>query len=89
LPRFQTTFILIKVAPGHEREVADDLMKINEVKEVHIVPGEWDIVAVVSSEREIVIPSDEKIYKIVLDKVNKIKHIQDTSTLVSQFSKTK
>jgi DNA-binding Lrp family transcriptional regulator len=89
LAKFQKAFILIKVAPGHEKKVADDLLKIDEVQEVHIVPGEWDVVAVVSSKREIVVPSDEKVYKLVLDKVNKIRHIQDTNTLVSQFSKSK
>jgi len=80
---------LIKVAPGHEQEVVDDLMKVPDIREVHIVPGDWDIIAVVSSQREIVVPSDEKVYKLVLDKISKIKHVQDTNTMVSQFSKSK
>lgn len=89
LPVYQKAFVLIKVAPGHEEEVVDNLMKIPDVKEVHIVPGDWDIIAVVSSQKEMVVPSDEKVYKLVLDKISKIKHIQDTNTLVSQFSKSK
>jgi DNA-binding Lrp family transcriptional regulator len=89
MPRFQKAFVLIKVAPGHEKKVADELLKIDEVEEVHIVPGDWDIVAVISSRRELVTPSDEKVYKLVLDKINKIRNIQDANTLVSQFSKTK
>jgi DNA-binding Lrp family transcriptional regulator len=89
LPVYQKAFVLIKVTPGHEEEVVDNLMKIPEVKEVHIVPGDWDIIAVVSSQKEIVVPSDEKVYKLVLDKISKIRHIQDTNTLVSQFSKSK
>lgn len=89
MPKFQKAFVLLKVRPGHEKEVLRDLLKIGEVREAHIVPGEWDVLAVVSLEKEIVVPSDEKVYRLVIDKINKIKHIQDTNTMVSQFSKTK
>jgi len=89
LPVFQKAFVLIKVVPGHEEEVVDNLMKVPDIKEAHIVPGDWDIIAVISSQKEIVVPSDEKVYKLVLDKISKIKHVQDTNTMVSQFSKSK
>jgi DNA-binding Lrp family transcriptional regulator len=89
MAKFQKAFVLIRVAPGHERAVVDDLLKIDYVQEAHIVPGEWDILAVISSKKEIVVPSDEKVYRLVIDKINKIKHIQDSNTMVSQFSKTK
>ena len=89
MAKFQKAFVLLKVAPGHEKKVVDGLLKIKEVQEAHIVAGEWDVLAVVSSQREIVVPSDEKVYRLVLDKISKIKHIQDTNTMVSQFSKTK
>lgn len=86
---FQKAFVLIKVDPGHEETVVEELMKITEVREAHIVPGNWDILAVVSSQKEIVVPSDEKVYKLVMDKIGKIKHIRDTNTMVSQFSRMK
>ncbi len=89
MAKFQKAFILLKVASGHEREVMDDLLKINEVQEVHVIPGEWDLLAVMNSQKEIVVPSDEKIYRLVMDKIGKIKHIQDTNTMVSQLSKEK
>lgn len=89
MAKFQKAFVLLKVAPGHEKKVVDDLIKIDEVQEVHIIPGEWDVLAVLNSQKEIVVPSDEKVYRLVIEKINKIKHIQDTNTLVSQFSKTK
>jgi DNA-binding Lrp family transcriptional regulator len=89
MPVFQKAFVLIKVAPGHEEEVTSALMKIPEIREVHIVPGVWDILAVVSAKKEVVVGSDEKVYRIVLEKINRIKHIQDTNTMVSQFSRTK
>jgi len=89
MAKFQKAFVLLKVAPGHEKKVVEDLIKIDEVQEVHIIPGEWDVLAVLNSQKEIVVPSDEKVYRLVIEKINKIKHIQDTNTLVSQFSKTK
>ena len=89
MPVYQKAFVLIKVAPGHEEEVVDNLMKVPDIREVHIVPGDWDIIAVISSQKEIVVPSDEKVYKLVLDKISKIRHVQDTNTMVSQFSKSK
>jgi DNA-binding Lrp family transcriptional regulator len=89
MPVYQKAFVLIKVAPGHEEEVIDSLMKIPEVREVHIVPGVWDLLAVISAKKEVVVGSDEKVYRLVLEKIEKIKHIQDTNTMVSQFSRTK
>ena len=85
----QKAFVLIKVSPGHEEEVVDNLMKIPEVVEVHIVPGNWDILAVITSKKEVAIGSDEKVYRLVLEKIEKIRHVQDTNTMVSQFSRSK
>ncbi len=87
--RRQKAFVLVKVTPGHERDVMNRLMKFDEVREVHIVPGEWDIIAVVEAEKRIVGSSDERVYDIVLDKIGKTRHVQDTNTMVSHFSKFK
>ncbi|TLX99945.1 MAG: Lrp/AsnC family transcriptional regulator [Thaumarchaeota archaeon] len=67
----------------------NNLMELDEVREVHIIPGEWDIIAVVEAEKGIVVSSDERVYDIVLDKIEKTKHVQDTNTMVSHFSKSK
>jgi DNA-binding Lrp family transcriptional regulator len=89
LPVFHKAFVLLKVAPGHEEEVIESLMKIPEVSEAHIVPGDWDILTVINAQREAVVPSDEKVYRLVMDKIHKIKHVQNTNTMVSQFSRSK
>jgi len=86
---FQKAFVLIKATPGKELQVMDALMKIPEVTEVHIVPGVWDLLAVVVSKKEVAIGGDEKVYRLVLEEIGKIKHVEDTNTMVSQFSKTK
>jgi len=87
--RYQKAFVLIKVDPGHEEEVVDDLLKVDEVKEVHVVPGEWDLLAIVEQEKSVVTPSDERVYKLVMSRIGKIKHIRDTNTMVSHFSKAR
>ena len=89
MPAYQKAFVLLKVAPGHEEDVVDALMKIPDVMEAHIVPGDWDSMAVVNARQEVVLPSAEKVYKLVLDRISKIKHVQDTNTMVSQFSRTR
>lgn len=89
MPVFQKAFVLLKVVPGHEREVIGNLLKIPDVVEAHVVPGDWDVLAVISSQKEVLMPSDEKVYRLVMDKIQKIKHIQDTNTMVSQFSQSK
>jgi len=88
MPAFQKAFVLMKVKPGKERQVMDTLIKIPEVTEVHVVPGVWDLLAVVVSRKEVAVGSDEKVYRLVLEKIEKIKHVEDTNTMVSQFSKT-
>jgi DNA-binding Lrp family transcriptional regulator len=89
MSRFQKAFVLIKTDPGHEEEVVDDLLKLDEVREVHIVPGEWDLLAIVQAEKEVVVPGDEKVYRLVMGKIGKTKHVRDTNTMVSHFSKSK
>ena len=89
MPVYQKAFVLVKVASGHVEDVVEALMKVPEVTEAHIVPGDWDIIAVISAQKEVIVPSDEKVYRLVLDKIEKIKHVQDTNTMVSQFSRTK
>jgi Lrp/AsnC family transcriptional regulator for asnA, asnC and gidA len=87
--RPQKAFVLIKTDPGRERDVADRLNKLPEVREVHIITGEWDILAVVETERELVLPTDEKVLELVMDKITTLAHIQDTNTMIPSFSKYK
>jgi DNA-binding Lrp family transcriptional regulator len=87
--RPQKAFVLIKTDPGREREVAEKLNKLAEVKEVHLIAGEWDILAVVETEREIVLPTDEKVLELVMDKITTIPYLQDTNTMIPSFSKYK
>ena len=87
--RPQKAFVLIKTEPGREREVADKLAKLSDVKEVHIITGEWDILAVIETEREIVLPTDEKVLELVMDKITTLPYLRDTNTIIPSFSQYK
>lgn len=87
--RPQKAFVLIKTDPGKEREVSDRLFKLPEVKEVHLITGEWDILAVLETEREIVLPTDEKVLELVMDKVTTVPYLRDTNTIIPSFSRYK
>jgi len=89
LPVYHKAFVLIKTDPGHEKKVVQDLMDIKEVQEAHVIPGEWDIMAVLKIPKEIVVPGDQKVYNLVMERIVKIKHVQDTNTMVSQYSESR
>ena len=89
MPVYHKAFVLIKADPGHEKNVVENLMKIKEVKEAHVIPGEWDLMVILNIPKDIVVPGDQKVYNLVMEQITKIKHVQDTNTMVSQYSKSK
>ena len=89
MPVYHKAFVLVKADPGHEKNVVQNLMKIKEVKEAHVIPGEWDLMVILNIPKDIVVPGDQKVYNLVMEQITKIKHVQDTNTMVSQYSESK
>ena len=89
MPVYHKAFVLVKADPGHEKNVVKNLMKIKEVKEAHVIPGEWDLMVILNIPKDIVVPGDQKVYNLVMEQITKIKHVQDTNTMVSQYSESK
>jgi DNA-binding Lrp family transcriptional regulator len=89
MKRKARAFVLIETNPGDEKKVMEKLLKFDEVKEVHLYAGEMDLIAVLETEREIVVPSSKKITDFVIDKIQSIGEIQDTETIIPTYSKTK
>lgn len=87
--RFQKAFVLLQVDAGRAKSVADQLLRFDEVKEVHVITGEWDLLAVIEAEREIVAPTDETVLRVVLDKIDKVSHVRRSNTMIPTFSKFK
>jgi DNA-binding Lrp family transcriptional regulator len=68
-------FVLMHVAPLHEYEVFNQLSKLHEVKEIHPLFGEYDLIVKIEAE------DYESIGEIIIQKIKTIKGIIDTTTL--------
>jgi len=85
-------FVFIEVAPGKDRKVAKKLLKYNEIVEVHLITGEYDILAVLEFELygKLVFTSfQETTSKFVLDKIRRLGFVQDTNTIIPSLSLSK
>ena len=65
------------------------MWNLEEVKEVHIIPGRQDILAIVEVSRHLLEPDSQSIYWFILDKLKGIPSIVDTETLVPIMSISK
>ena len=82
-------FVFIDVTPGKDRKVAEKLLKYNEVVEVHMITGEYDILAVLEFElygKLIFTSFQEKASKFVLDRIRKLGCVRDTNTIIPSLS---
>ena len=70
-------FVLMRVAPAHEKDVFKKLTKLLEVVEIHPLFGEYDLLAKVESV------GYESIGEIVVNKIRTIEGITDTQTLAA------
>jgi len=85
-------FVLIDVAPGKERKIAEKLLKYNEIVEVHLITGEYDILAVLEFElygKQVFTSFQETASKFVLDKIRRLGFVQNTNTIIPSLSLSK
>lgn len=68
-------FVLISVAPSHIRKVYKELSNVQEVIEINVLFGEYDLIVKIEAE------NIENLANIVIDKIRTIKGISDTRTL--------
>ena len=68
-------FVLINIAPTHEHDVYTKLSKVPEIIELHLLFGEYDIIAKIEGE------NFENLGFIVINKIRSIEGILDTKTL--------
>jgi DNA-binding Lrp family transcriptional regulator len=89
MKRSVRAFIYLASTLGREKDVAEALWKLPEVKEVHIVPGKYDVVAVVEVPRKLLEPDSQSIYWFMLERIKGIAHIENTETLIPIVSMSK
>ncbi|MFW5996805.1 MAG: Lrp/AsnC family transcriptional regulator [Lentisphaeria bacterium] len=72
-----SAFVLINVEDRKVTELLETLQKVEGVKEVHLVAGEYDMVAVVTAD------NNDELSKLLTDKIIHIPGIKRTKTLIS------
>ena len=72
-----TAFVLVSYTPNKliQREVAERIAKLPDVYEVHMIAGEWDMIAKVRGKNL------EEIGKLVLERIRNIDGVANTFTL--------
>ncbi|MEW5896184.1 MAG: Lrp/AsnC ligand binding domain-containing protein [Nanoarchaeota archaeon] len=70
------SFILISLNEGFSKGVIDDLKDYPQVKDVHFIFGEWDLIA------EVEVANSEELYSFVVDKLRARGDVKLTSSLI-------
>ncbi|MGD8344647.1 MAG: Lrp/AsnC ligand binding domain-containing protein [Desulfobacterales bacterium] len=84
-----TAFVLINVEAKKELRLVDKLFKLDEVKEVHSVHGNVDVIAKIVLKRDLVSSDAETIGDFVHKKVRQISGVVSSQTLIPGYSKQK
>jgi len=69
-------FLLISAEIGREKDVANELEAIPNVREVHVTYGVYDVIAKVEAE------TPEKLKETITNKIRTLEHIKSTLTMV-------
>jgi len=70
-------FLLMTVRKGSERFVGDKLLELKHVKNVHMLYGEFDMIARVEVDNLL------DLQKFIIDEIRSIKEIGMTDTLIA------
>lgn len=73
----KAAFILVKCELGRMHDVADALIEMEGVSEVHSITGEWDLLVKVYA------PTYDDFGDLIPDHVQKIPGVKDTETLLA------
>ncbi len=84
-----TAFVLLNVATKKENQIIDKLFNLKEVREVHSVHGNIDILVKIVLTRDLISSDAEVIGRLVQEKVRKIPGIISSQTLIPSISKTR
>ena len=69
-------FVLITTKSGAERDVREQLLKNENIKEAHVLYGEYDLIAKVELD------DVTKLNDFILDEARKVSGVERTSTLI-------
>ncbi len=81
-------YVFVQSKTGKEKELLEELLKLPEILEAHLIPGRYDILAVAEVEASPVEPQ-AKVMDLVVDKLTKIRNVADTNTVIPSMSESK
>lgn len=73
----KAAFVMVKCELGRLEDVANAIMELDGVSEVHSVTGEWDLIV------KLFAPSYEAFGDLIPDVLQKVPGIRDTETLLA------
>lgn len=83
-------FTNIKVKAANVESIRSALMAYDEVKETHLVTGDWDVFVVLEfPQAEKGTSSKRRVINFVIEKIGKLPGVEDTSTMVPEDTITK
>ena len=86
-----TIFVFVDTTSANERRVLEELMKIKEVREGHIISGQYDLLVVLTLNLygQAIFTSVQEAAQKIIDKIRRLKDVRDTNTIVPFFSVAK
>ena len=69
-------YVLLKVTPGYERNIVEELKDLPEIEDINELYGEWDIIVKASVGRI------EDLDALLSEKMRKIEGVTLTSTMI-------
>ncbi|MHB8568389.1 MAG: Lrp/AsnC family transcriptional regulator [Nitrososphaerales archaeon] len=89
MKQYTRAFILVQTEPMKEKAVMEELIKLDEILEVHMITGEYDVLAVVQVKRMFLEADYDNVFNSAIAKVEGIKYVTDTNSIIGIASKTK
>ncbi|QTA80523.1 Alpha-beta barrel containing sulfiredoxin superfamily protein [Desulfonema limicola] len=89
MKRLITAFVFIHVKAGQEHRIMEKIFKLEEVKELYDVPGDFDLFAKIVMERDWLSSDSEVIGFFVYNNIRQISDVIKTQTLIPISSKRK
>ena len=90
---FKRSFVFINVKSRKIDLVIEELMKLNRVKEVHVITGRTDLLVVLETKIAGLIDGldggTEDVANYVIEKIGKLNYVEKTETIVPSKSKYK
>ena len=86
-----TVFVFIDTTPGEDRTVLEKLLEYDEVIEVHLISGQYDLLAVLEIDLhgKANFTSVQELAQKSIERIRDLSGVRDTNTIVPFFSVTK